>query len=268
MEELIFIALIFFFSIIESIARKRKKTGTGSPELPGEWEPVEDESWRQKRTQEDDPRMGRRPGALGQARGGLPAGAQRRGSTPTMYDTYDAEPSYDDEATEQAAGSREGLPGRARPSGAGSEVRRAQPTSSEGMIRADLWKELEKLSRGTGVQVPAPKPKPAPRLPVPTSRPQPTPAQRTPALARPTAVPRRAEGHRIHEAHAGYGTDPSERPPSPHDRIDPFARTLSADAAAVHRQLQGHDRHALRQAMILQEVLGPPVALRPDPFSE
>jgi hypothetical protein len=135
------------------------------------------------------------------------------------------------------------------------------------MIPADLWKELEKLARGTGVQVPAPKPKPAPRLPAPVSRPRPVPP-RAPVLQRGTAIPRRAEGHRIHEAHAGYGTDPSERPRSEHDRIDPFARTMSADAAAVHRQLQGHDRHALRQAMILQEVLGPPVALRPDPFSE
>jgi hypothetical protein len=81
-------------------------------------------------------------------------------------------------------------------------------------------------------------------------------------------IHRRAAGHSIHRSHEGFGTDPSERAPSEQGKIDPFARTLSADAAAVHRQLQGHDPHALRQAMILQEILGPPVALRPDPFSE
>ena len=52
MEELIFFGVIILFSILESIARSRKKrAGGGAPQIPGEWEPEADtedegESWR------------------------------------------------------------------------------------------------------------------------------------------------------------------------------------------------------------------------------
>jgi hypothetical protein len=123
------------------------------------------------------------------------------------------------------------------------------------MIPADLWEEIANLARG---QVPAPPaPKPAP-VPVPT-----------PAPARPRAArgpTRPAEKHRVHRSHVGFGTDPSTRPPSEQDGLDPLAGHLGVDAASARRQLLSRDRHSLRQAVILQEVLGPPAALRPDPF--
>jgi hypothetical protein len=76
------------------------------------------------------------------------------------------------------------------------------------------------------------------------------------------------EVHVVHQAHVGFGTDPSERARSAQDGLDPLARRLSADAYAVHKQLRTGGRHALRQAVILQEVLGPPVATRPDRYQE
>ncbi|MDG2281980.1 MAG: hypothetical protein P8L45_02615, partial [Longimicrobiales bacterium] len=75
-----------------------------------------------------------------------------------------------------------------------------------------------------------------------------------PARPRPT--------HLVHKSHAEYGTDPSERSRSEQDGLDPLARTLSADAKAIRRQLRNHGKSALRQAIILQEVLGPPKAMR------
>jgi hypothetical protein len=74
--------------------------------------------------------------------------------------------------------------------------------------------------------------------------------------------------HSVHQSHAGFGTDPSARARSEQDGLDPLERRLSADASAVHQQLRTGGRHALRQAFILHEVLGPPVAMRPDRYQE
>jgi hypothetical protein len=83
--------------------------------------------------------------------------------------------------------------------------------------------------------------------------------------APPTPEPR--PEHRVHLAHADYGTDPSERAPSEQDGLDPLAEHLSADASWVRRQLRSRGIHALRQAVVMQEVLGPPAALvRTDRF--
>ena len=68
--------------------------------------------------------------------------------------------------------------------------------------------------------------------------------------------------HVVHASHYGYGTDPSERTPSKEDGLDPLAETLSADVSAIRRQLSSMNVHSLRQAIILQEVLGPPVTMR------
>ena len=71
--------------------------------------------------------------------------------------------------------------------------------------------------------------------------------------------------HQIHRTHAEFGTDPSERAPSEQDGLDPLARSLSAEAKAVRRQLRSDSASALRQAIVLQEVLGPPQSIREDP---
>jgi hypothetical protein len=84
-----------------------------------------------------------------------------------------------------------------------------------------------------------------------------SPLSRGPARPRPS--------HRVHRAHAEFGTDPSERTRSEQDGLDPLARTLSADAKAVRGQLLSDSASALRQAIILQEVLGPPKAMQEDP---
>ena len=73
--------------------------------------------------------------------------------------------------------------------------------------------------------------------------------------------------HQIHRTHAEFGTDPSERAPSEQDGLDPLARALSAEAKAVRRQLRSDSASALRQAIVLQEVLGPPKAMQEDASS-
>jgi hypothetical protein len=251
MEQLIFFAVIIFFSIIESIARSRKaKMGGQLPEAP----PEQEEPSQQPRTR---PRQRPRP---------IPS-----------YDTdpsFDAEPSLDSRGSYDDAKARESL-----------EKRRSR--SSESMIPAELWDEIAGLAREPERQEPTytppprqqPRPAPQPqakRLPTPRRPPAPQ-KSRAPAKRQPPPAPRRAtilapepapEGvaaHAVHESHAGFGTDPSSRPRSAQDGLDPLARVMGRDASAVHAQLVG-SAHALRQAVIMYEVLGPPVSDRPDRF--
>ena len=106
MEQLIFIALIVFFSIIESIARKRKKPGLGSPELPDEWEPVEDESQRReaRTSAQDDAGAARRSVERTVPRPRRPTGDEAWSSP---IPTYDAERSYDDEVADEVPRTRD-----------------------------------------------------------------------------------------------------------------------------------------------------------------
>ncbi len=232
MEELIFFAVIIFFSIIESIARSRKqkqKQGEGGgeplPKLP------------------DPSEWARQLPDLGTSAPELP--------------TYDEEPSYDDRAA------------RARPEPAPS----APTRSSDVLLPGDLLQELERLAGRAQERKGARTlelPKESPPLPSaePTTRREPrTVVRRTPPpvpTARRTAgAPARPMGqHAVHRSHAGYGTDPSSRAPSLQDGLDPLAERRSADARAVHAQLRSADAGQLRQAIVLQEVLGPPLALR------
>jgi hypothetical protein len=261
MEELIFFAVLIFFSIIESIARSRKqrKGGGPLPEIPDEASP----EWERA---ERPPR---------------PAPSPR----PRMSDV----PSYDDDASFDARVSSETEPSFDEVA-ASEEERRRRAASSESMIPADLWKEIEGLAREAKVELPAPRPKPQPRVPpkpqtqVPTPPrrgPQPgRPAPKTPPRPRPMAPPRKPtapprptviEGtaaHPVHLSHAGYGTDPSERARSAQDVLQSAEVAVHPDASAVRNQLRGRGTSALRQALILHEVLGPPVTSKPDRFSE
>ena len=226
MEELIFFAVIIFFSIIESIARSRKKRKAGGVPAEVERDEVEQRfEWAQR--------------------------------APAELPTYDADPSYDDEQA-RSPGPR----GRARP-------------SSETMLPGGLLEELAGLAAGleTSKARTVRVPKQSPPLPGPEPESANLPARR--AERRPSRVrsrapeprpsrgpPRPRSDHRLHRAHAHYGTDPSERPRSAHDTMDPLAERLSEDAKAIRAQLNSQDTSALRQAIILQEVLGKPVALR------
>jgi hypothetical protein len=260
MEELIFFAVLIFFSIVESIARSRKRRGGGTlPDVPEDVAREMETQWEAEQ-------------------------AQRRQRVRSRPPTSEV-PTYDDDTSFDArtAGEVEGRSFDVRSSEAEPTFDEAASTdaernkraaSSESMIPADIWEEIAGLAREAKVELPAPRPKPRPRLPqtqlpqerrVPgPKRPAPKP---TPARPRPTPPSPAFEGtpaHTVHLSHVGYGSDPSERERSAQDGLDPLARTLSADAAAVRRQLRGQGAHALRQALILQEVLGPPVASRPD----
>jgi hypothetical protein len=237
MEELIFFAVIIFFSIIESIARSRKaKQGEGEeqgmplPDLPAPepWEPVPSD---------------------------------------VDIESYDEEPTHDEIAT--SSRTTESPPKRA------TGPRR---TSAETMLPGDLLEELAGLAgrlekgrarpaphphRGTYPPLPAPTPPPAPRHKLPAPR-FPSPVEKHRARL-PEVMP---EAHEVHLSHWDYGTDPSQRAPSRESVIDPFAERHDPDAAAVTRQLRSRSRSALRRAIILHDVLGPPMALREDRFQD
>ena len=234
MEQLIFFGIIILFSIIESVARSRKrKGGPQAPQLPPEWQ------WEPEKTEVPD--------------------RQRYDAEPTFdaepsveeRPSFDAEPSFDDVVSTRRPRPTEHVEPPKRP-------QRTPATSSESMIPADIWEEIAGLGRG--------------RAPVPeeTAR-TPPPARQPPTRPLPTPVPRPTpahEGHSVHQSHVGFGTDPSERARSEQDSLDPLARRLSADASAVRQQLRARGMHALRQAVILHEVLGPPVSTRPDRYQE
>lgn len=233
MEELIFFGLIIIFSILDGLARKKKGQSGGLPET--EWEP-----------------------APGERRGGEGPG-QRTASRPPgpPLPTYDDDPSYDDRwAGREWDDPR--IPGAPRPEYTRPYEPRgdAAPTTSEGMVPADLWAEIGALARGERTDVEAYRPPEAeeePTSPHPVPAPVPPPA----ALRRPLKV---AESeHAIHRAHLGFGTDPSSRAPAVAPRTS--VEEPHADALAVRRMLIGGGS-ALRQAVILQEVLGKPVSLR------
>lgn len=252
MEELIFFALIIFFSIIESIARSRKqKQGGGLPELPPEWE---------QPPAEPRPRPRPRPQA-------------------TEVPSYDADPSFDAEPSLESRGSYDDAKSR-------ESLEQGRSRSSESMIPSEVWDEIAGLAREPARQEPSytpppPKPRPAPtphpKRPATPPRPKPVPTSRAPVQRR-APPPKRAtiltqaepaqEGaatHAVHQSHAGFGTDPSARARSAQDGLDPLAGVMSQDAAAVRVQLLAQG-HPLRQAIILHEVLGPPVSDRPDRF--
>lgn len=249
MEELFFIGIIILFSIAESIARRRKAKARQQSGEPAEVERFE---WAQT----------------------PPWEVEHPAEHPAELQTYDADPSYDDEAV---ASDEKPVRGRG------------------GESAADIWAEIAGLASGTkeksgAAARPAPPPpeRAPPREPdIPRAETQraPRPSRveeaRTLQLAREESARRRvptrvaasrlparrprtapAAQHEVHLAHVGYGTDPSERAPSEQDGLDPLAEYIGVDAAAVQSQLRSKDPHALRQAIILQEVLSTPVSLR------
>lgn len=134
--------------------------------------------------------------------------------------------------------------------------RAATPGSSEELLPVDLWEEIRRLARGT-----------APTQPLPTpgsGRPRPAPGQgpRRPP-PKPASPPASAE-HPVHLTHGKMGRPMAERL-TPLDRPGQ-GPSPSADVLAVRKMLTGGGRSALRRAIVLEEVLGPPAALRGDPY--
>jgi hypothetical protein len=242
MEELIFFGVIILFSILESIARSRKAKQSGEGE-------------------DADPRPDR--SRLPDLSGRAEWEPERR--LPQLPDlpTYDEDPSYDDGVG--AGASR--APRRDAPS-----PMRSGGSAAETMLPAELLEELAELAgrvearRGGARTVRTPKTSPS----LPEWR-----DERGQGRSRlPVRVPTRSPAmsgeqrpdHAVHRSHRGYGTDPSERARSEQDGLDPLAVSISEDVAAVRRQLGSHSPSSLRRALILQEVLGPPAALRDGPI--
>jgi hypothetical protein len=236
MDGLVFLVVIVVFSLLEGVLRKKKAAQqarlSGQAPDDGQYGPTQD-------------------GQLEDGRYGL---VQEQ-----FEATYDGEPSYDDDppAYDEAHGILEY-------SNQYTEAPPSKPAPSETLIPKDVWEELAALVSGAQPQA-SDLERPAP----------PAPRAETTAVARTetTAVTQRATRglttrpeHIVHDAHAAYGTDPSQRAPSEQDGLDPLAEHLGADARAVHQLFASRDSHALQQAIILQEVLGLPAAFRGDPY--
>lgn len=234
MGELVFFAVIILFTILEAVAKRRKQREGG--EDGGD----EGESWTPAPVERQPrPKAERRPRV-------------ERGSS---------------------SSTDRGMPER----GAGREER------SETMIPADLWEEIAGLAAGEPRSEPSPRGEPKP---VPSRRPESAPRRWKPGPfddeaasletldverieddIRPVRtytgkrVPSSVDAHPVHRSHIGYGTDPSERAPSEQDwRPTDRGNRNAKRVRAMLRGSEGTD--ALKQAVILREVLGPPVSMK------
>ena len=113
------------------------------------------------------------------------------------------------------------------------------------ILPADLWEEITGAMR-------LPEPEPVEETPLPEREPVRTSRKRQPDPS----------VHQIHSTHPEYGTDPSERTASIQHGLGSLTDTLELRASVARDQLGLGDRKALRKAVILHEVLAPPLALR------
>lgn len=280
MEQLIFIGIIVLFSILEAVARKgRAKQGEGEGIPPPE---------------EPQPRVPRP-----QRRAPHPRAPQPSGSLPY---SYDEDPSFDEAATAEEGRIRPEPPAeRAPPIGEEAVPRRSGSEGLipaevwdeiQRMARGEAPQGREGTTSSPFPPPPAPVPapsapperrppmsrppgwaKPAPPRPRPAGKAKPSERAGAPtaqrrsgkglgrAPARAVEAPPQQEGtadHPVHLAHEAFGTAPSARagvsPEGPAPRGPSGAEAL--------RRLLASDRGTLRQAVILQEVLGPPPGLR------
>ena len=230
MEGLVFIVVIILFSLLEGVLRKQKAGRAlppGQAPEEGQYDPAQEEQYVP--TYDAQPSYDDRPSH----------------DEPPSYDdrpSHDKPPSYDDQIDDD-------MPEYSNPY---RTVSRSSPAPPETLIPKDVWEEIPGLVSGV-------RPSALPAEPEPRS-------ETTTVARRASYQPTPEQEHVVHRAHVGYGTDPSSRAPSEQDGLDPLAKRLAADARAVHQVLSSRDPHALRQAIILQEVLGPPAAFRGDPY--
>jgi len=198
MDNLVLVGVIVLFTILDGIAKKKKKEALArqqgqDPHVPT----LEDSEWKWEPVGED-------------------------------LQSYDDDPSFDDDAD-------------AEPQPAS-----LSPPPGQGVIPRDVWEEIAALASGSPLPVPAPTP----------------PAPVVVAERRPTRGTDRPE-HRAHDAHAKYGTPMSGRL-RPMDTPAMHQTKALSDEVRLVRNLLGGGGASLRQAIILQEVLGAPVSLRDD----
>lgn len=146
--------------------------------------------------------------------------------------------------------------------------RTAERESSERMIPEDLWEEIAGLAAGRPAPSKAGKKggvarRPRPRQPEPRPKAPSSSSGSVPELrGRFTPKALEVDEHPVHLSHAGYGTDPSERVKSEQDWRP--SEEGNRNAERVRAMLRGSGADALKQAVILREVLGPPLAMRDD----
>ncbi|MEZ4423866.1 MAG: hypothetical protein R3E98_10665 [Gemmatimonadota bacterium] len=161
------------------------------------------------------------------------------------------------------------------------------PRRARDLIPKDLWEEIEALAQGRArpapetppetVRLPPPPPVAVPesarprKLPVPKSpRPRSLPVPTSPSGGRsidalPEAISLEPLDPRPLPTRGGVATGlPEVARPLPEVESIPTLgrRRPRRDAPALHRELGLHDPDAARKAMILREVLGPPLGLR------
>ncbi len=137
--------------------------------------------------------------------------------------------------------------GTTRPGGPSSQE------SAETMLPADLWEEIAGLAAGRVPEAPT---EPARRRPSKTAG-----GKRPDTAGWTPSVP--GEQHPIHDTHRDYGTAPSTRRASELDWKPTV--TGNANAKRVRALLRGSGgADALKQAVMLQEILGPPISMKDD----
>jgi len=258
----LFLVVIAVFWILEAIASsRRKRRGAQEPELPQE--PSE-----------------------GKAGPALPTALPGRDVWHDAHDPRDDYTSLPDRPTGrpmtagERSGHREEMPGiRDRvPEARASE-------SAAGMVHRDLWEELAALARGERPStVPAPPPQPAPDIEPaaqPRARPRTVPGMGGQAEA--DAASRKREGHGLASRRREVappqirrdvvGSDaamaarvrhtPAMRLPEETRIESPGSRSRGAARGGALRSILGNQSpRELRRAVVVQEILGPPVALR------
>jgi hypothetical protein len=278
MEQLIFFGVIILLSILDTIARRRKAQaqseagevggpGAGEPER-FEWAqkpPWEDEvpSYDRERSYDDeidseieDEIAGSAEGSGGGAPTRAPRGPGELERLPTAAEILEELVGRGRERQETRGQARVETHGQAR----------GQTGQTRGLARGDARAEVRgEVRSDAGKRFAA---RQAPALPAPYKAPPSSgPVGRMEARTlegdpgRRSLAPPDPE-HFIHLAHQGFGTDPSERARSVQDALHPLGERMSATAIGVRRDLRGGSAAALRQAIVLKEVLDPPVSLR------
>jgi hypothetical protein len=275
MEQLIFFGIIILLSILDTVARRRKaqaqsEAGEGGAPKAGEPErfewaqkaPWEDEvpSYDRDRSYDDEIDSEIEDDIAGSAAGSGSGSATRAARGPGELERLPTAAEILEELTGRA-GERQETRGQVRVETHGQTrgqvrgpVRGDAPAEARGEVRSEAGK------RFAARQAPAlPAPYKAPPSSGPVGRMEARTLEGDPGR-RPLAPP--DPDHFIHLAHQGFGTDPSERARSVQDALHPIGERMSATAIGVRRDLRGGSAAALRQAIVLKEILDPPVTLR------
>ena len=234
MGELIFFAVLILFSILESVARQRKQREEGGG---GDGAPEPNSSRRDRRPERSgraSPRAGAERGEAAETM--LPADLWEEIQGLASGRLPDSRPEPTRRPRKPGRTGRrlpEGPPRPTVPERGRASVARRPPTEEEAHT-------LERLDvEPTGDEI------------------------RSPEVGVDRWTPSTQGAHPIHGTHRDYGTDPSGRVTSELDWRPPVSGNPNAKRVrALLRGSGGTD--ALKQAVMLQEILGPPASMKDD----